>query len=106
MTPHSLFLNLRPPPLPQEYPEFWPTLHEDIDSESFRVRLVEHRPSSPSAYTVELQLQSTQDDYQVSVRVLGCPGWPNVSEPPQKLIDRVQQATLKYQDGPLLVVDR
>ena len=69
------------------------------------MRLVEHRPSA-AAYTVELQLQSTQDDYQVSVRVLGCPGWPHVSEPAHRLIDRVQQATLKYQDGPLLVVDR
>ncbi|XP_043233465.1 tyrosine-protein phosphatase 99A-like isoform X4 [Amphibalanus amphitrite] len=89
----------------EEYPPFWPTLHEDIDSESFRVRLVEHRPSAVG-YTVELQLQSTQDDYQVSVRVLGCPGWPHVSEPAHRLIDRVQRATLKYQDGPLLVVDR
>lgn len=56
---------------------------------------------------LDLVLQSCQDDYQVTVRLVLSPGWPHAAAgPPHRLVDAVQQATLSYQDGPLVVVDR
>ncbi|XP_043212409.1 tyrosine-protein phosphatase 99A-like isoform X1 [Amphibalanus amphitrite] len=93
----------------QHFPRFWPSPDDDLDGDSFRVRFVDEPAPSASAFaTVDLVLQSCQDDYQVSVRVICCPEWPHTAAAgsPHHLIDGVQQATLKYQNGPIVVVDR
>ena len=93
----------------QHYPRFWPAPDEDLDGDSFRVRFVDHPSAAASAFvSVDLVLQSSQDDYQVAVRVICCPGWPHTAAAgaTHHLVDGVQQATLKYQNGPVVVVDR
>ncbi|XP_037087916.1 tyrosine-protein phosphatase 99A-like [Pollicipes pollicipes] len=90
----------------QHYPRFWPSPDDDIDGDSFRVRFVDE-PASAAYATVDLVLQSAQDDYQVTVRVISCAAWPHgAAASPHHLVDAVQQATLQYQNGPAVVVDR
>ena len=73
------------------------------------MRFVDEPAPPASAFaSVDLVMQSCQDDYQVSVRVICCPEWPHTAAAgsPHHLVEGVQQATLKYQNGPIVVVDR
>lgn len=92
----------------QEYGTFWPLEQEDIESEHFRVKLIEE--TDHVVYlTRDLSLHSLQDDYELVVRMFHQANWPhscssmvNVFD----LINIVQTWHQKYQNGPIVVVDR
>ncbi|XP_018025351.1 tyrosine-protein phosphatase 99A isoform X2 [Hyalella azteca] len=90
------------------YPQFWPNQHEDIDSENWKVRYLEERVHSGQA-TVEVAVQSLQDDYELPVRLVMAPGWPDTLPAlatTLSLVTQLHEAHQNYQNGPLVVVDR
>ncbi len=98
------------------FPIFWPLLDEEFDLEAFRVRYVEEAVHAGHS-TFDFVLSSCQDDYELTVRVIHCSGWPHddVSSGGGKrhvitdvfdVLRLVQDWHLEYQRGPLVVVDK
>ena len=59
--------------------------------------------------TIEVAIQSLQDDYELPVRLIHAPGWPDTLPAlttTLSLVSLVQEVTTNYQNGPLIVVDR
>lgn len=56
----------------------------------------------------DLTIQSLQDDYELTVRIIQSPVAEPLSDLPAlfQLLDTVQQWHLEYQNGPIIVVDR
>lgn len=53
-------------------------------------------------------IQSIQDDYELSVKMLHCPSWPEMSNPSRiyDFIVDVHDRGNDYRNGPIVVVDR
>ncbi|XP_023221800.1 tyrosine-protein phosphatase 99A-like isoform X2 [Centruroides sculpturatus] len=91
----------------KEYPCFWPE-SEEYDYGSFKVKTTEESAQGNVA-THDFVIQSTQDDYEVTCRIIRCPGWPESCSPVSSVFDLVhvvQEWHLEYQNGPIIVVDR
>lgn len=53
-------------------------------------------------------MQSIQDDYELNVKMLHCPSWPELGHPASifDFILDVHQRDTAYRNGPVVVVDR
>nr|XP_053639721.1 tyrosine-protein phosphatase 99A-like [Cherax quadricarinatus] len=92
----------------QGFPQFWPAQHDDFDSEHWKVRYLEEKLNS-GLVTVDVAVQSLQDDYELPVRLIHAPGWPQTLPAlatTLSLVSLVSEAHTNYQNGPLIVVDR
>ncbi|KAK8381218.1 hypothetical protein O3P69_008230 [Scylla paramamosain] len=92
----------------QGFPQFWPAQHDDFDSEHWKVRYLEEKLNS-GLMTVEVAVQSLQDDYELPVRLIHAPSWPHTLPAlttTLSLVSLVSEAHTNYQNGPLIVVDR
>lgn len=72
------------------------------------MRFLEEKLHSGLA-TVEVAVQSTQDDYELPVRLIHAPEWPSslpALTTTLSLVSLVQEMITNYQNGPLVVVDR
>lgn len=93
---------------PAGYPQFWPHQGEEIEAENWKVRYLDERVHSGLA-SVDLAVQSLQDDYELPVRLMAAPGWPNELPAPAtatSLVALLHAQHYTYQGGPLIVVDR
>ncbi|CAL4125434.1 unnamed protein product, partial [Meganyctiphanes norvegica] len=92
----------------QGLPQFWPTQEEDLESEHWKVRFVDEKLNS-GLTTIDCAVQSLQDDYELPVRLIHCPGWPHTLpalSTTLSLVTMVSEIHSNYQNGPLIVVDR
>ncbi|XP_064093654.1 tyrosine-protein phosphatase 99A-like isoform X2 [Macrobrachium nipponense] len=92
----------------QGFPQFWPAQHDDFDSENWKVRYLEEKLNS-GLVTIDVAVQSLQDDYELPVRLIHAPGWPHTLPAlttTLSLVSLVSEAHTNYQNGPLIVVDR
>ena len=55
---------------------FWPAGEDEIDQDTFRVRFTE-RAVHEGHSTLDFVLSSSQDDYELTARVIHCPEWPS-----------------------------
>ena len=58
---------------------------------------------------IDVAVQSTQDDYELPVRLIHAPEWPNklpALTTTLSLVSLLQEITTTYQNGPTIVVDR
>ncbi|KAK7794416.1 hypothetical protein R5R35_010393 [Gryllus longicercus] len=92
----------------QDYGTFWPMEQEDIEAEHFRVKLIDET-DNVVYLTRDLSLHSLQDDYELVVRMFHQANWPHSCSSMVTvfdLISLVQKWHQKYQNGPIVVVDR
>ncbi|KAH6922162.1 hypothetical protein HPB50_009920 [Hyalomma asiaticum] len=109
----------------KEYPQFWPDADEEQDYGSFKVKPTsdetattastdtapaDEKPSGgPGLVSRDFILQSTQDDYELSCRVIQCPGWPQACTPMATLFDLIRTVAARHAEdlnGPVVVVDK
>ncbi|XP_067128847.1 tyrosine-protein phosphatase 99A-like isoform X4 [Centruroides vittatus] len=92
----------------KDYPCFWPENDAEMDYGHFKVKMVEENIQE-CVTTRDFILQSNQDEYEVTCRIIQCPGWPEAFTPTNQIFDLVrivQDWHLEYQNGPMIVVDR
>lgn len=93
----------------QEYPVFWPSSQEGQDYDTFRVNNQQENDNN-GLICRDFSLQSLQDDYDLTVKMVHCPMWPHSVPPPISsvldLITHVQDCTRESHLGPVAVVDR
>lgn len=73
-----------------------------------KVRFLEEKLHS-GLTTIEVAVQSVQDDYELPVRLIQAPNWPTslpALNNTMSLVSLVQEMTTNYQNGPLVVVDK
>lgn len=96
----------------KEFPQFWPMKDEECDYGSFKVKMTEettmYQETGGYITTRDFIMQSTQDDYELTCRLIHCPGWPESCGPLSAVFDLVKlvQDWHVDQSGPLIVVDR
>ncbi|XP_075525453.1 putative receptor-type tyrosine-protein phosphatase mosPTP-1 isoform X3 [Dermacentor variabilis] len=109
----------------KEYPQFWPDTDEEQDYGSFKVKPTsdetattastdtvpaDEKPSGgPGLVSRDFILQSTQDDYELSCRVIQCPGWPQACTPMATLFDLIRTVAARHAEdlnGPVVIVDK
>ena len=56
---------------------FWPVEDDEFDQDTFRVRFTE-RAVHEGHSTLDFVLSSSQDDYELTARIIHCPEWPAV----------------------------
>uniref|UniRef100_A0A182N755 Putative receptor-type tyrosine-protein phosphatase mosPTP-1 n=1 Tax=Anopheles dirus TaxID=7168 RepID=A0A182N755_9DIPT len=87
--------------------QFWPNESEPIESDYYRIRMVSE--TSEDNYIVRnFVIQSIQDDYELSVKMLENPDWPDMNNT-RSIFDfavRVHERCSEYRNGPIVVVDR
>lgn len=92
-----------------EYPVFWPSSQESYDYGTFRVN---HQTELECKGFIcrDLSLQSLQDDYDLSLRMIHCPMWPHTAGPPlsnlNELVGFSLECIRESHQGPVCVVDR
>ncbi|KAI4504305.1 hypothetical protein M0802_000776 [Mischocyttarus mexicanus] len=94
----------------EEYPEFWPTEGNDLESETFRVRLCGIKETVNGIILREVAVRSLQDDYELSARIVQGPPnqvglWPHNNNP-KVFVSVIQDFHRDYQNGPIVVMDR
>ncbi|XP_049782864.1 tyrosine-protein phosphatase 99A-like isoform X1 [Schistocerca cancellata] len=92
----------------QDFGIFWPIENEEIDCENFKVKYVD-TAENETCMTMNVVLQSLQDDYELTTRIIQCPNWPHNCSPVStvfQLIMLVQELHLRFQNGPVVIVDR
>ncbi len=57
------------------FPVFWPVEDDEFDQDTFRVRFTE-RAVHEGHSTLDFVLSSSQDDYELTARIIHCPEWP------------------------------
>lgn len=91
----------------QSFPQFWPDDSLSIESEHYRINYVSKM--NKCDYVVrDFVMQSIQDDYELNVRMLHCPSWPELGHPSSiyDFIVDVHQRGNEYRNGPIVVIDR
>ncbi|XP_067618842.1 tyrosine-protein phosphatase 99A isoform X2 [Eurosta solidaginis] len=89
------------------FAQFWPDDATPIESDYYRVKFL--RKTNNSDYVSrDFVIQSIQDDYELSVKMLHCPSWPEMSNPKSiyDFIVDVHERCSDYRNGPIVVVDR
>lgn len=91
----------------QAYPQFWPDDSLSIESDHYRVKYVS-KMNKCNYVCRDIVMQSIQDDYELGVRMLHCPSWPEMSNPTSifDFIVDVHRRGNEYRNGPIVVVDR
>lgn len=93
----------------QEYPTFWPAHGEDMDFDNFRVKLA-HENDHSYFIVRDFSIQSLQDDYELSIKMIQCSHWPQAMISPTsevfELVTFVQESLRESASGPIAVVDR
>lgn len=94
----------------EDFVQFWPSKSSDLNLETFRVRFIEETDQRVHQYIVQdFAVSSSQDDNEVAVRIIHCPGWPESVGNVEEIFNALnvtQELHLEYQNGPLIVVDR
>ncbi|XP_036323044.1 tyrosine-protein phosphatase 99A isoform X2 [Rhagoletis pomonella] len=89
------------------FAQFWPDDSTPIESDYYRVKFL--RKTNKSDYVSrDFVIQSIQDDYELNVKMLHCPSWPEMSNPKSiyDFIVDVHERCADYRNGPIVVVDR
>ncbi|XP_053947120.1 tyrosine-protein phosphatase 99A isoform X2 [Anastrepha ludens] len=89
------------------FAQFWPDDTTPIESDYYRVKFL--RKTNKSDYVSrDFVIQSIQDDYELNVKMLHCPSWPEMSNPKSiyDFIVDVHERCADYRNGPIVVVDR
>lgn len=87
---------------------FWPAEGEEsLDGENFKVKCIVESEID-GTMCKDLTVQSLQDDYELTVRIIQSPCTDPLSDIPSllHLLEVVQQWHLEYQNGPIVVVDK
>ncbi|XP_043278887.1 tyrosine-protein phosphatase 99A isoform X3 [Venturia canescens] len=94
----------------EEYPEFWPSEGEELNTDNFRVHLCGVKKTVSGVVLREIVVRSLQDDYELSARIVQGPVtqsglWPHNNNP-KAFVDIIQDFHRDYQNGPIVVMDR
>lgn len=91
----------------QAFPQFWPDDSLNIESDHFRVKFLS-KMNKCDYVCRDFVIQSIQDDYELNVRMLHCPSWPEMSSVTNifDFIVDVHRRSNEYRNGPIVVVDR
>ncbi len=93
----------------QDYPVFWPVQGDDLDLESFRVKLLQESDRVGSVLR-DFSIQSLKDDFELSVKVIQSSHWPyhcsNSISSVFDLVQIVQDSVSETHTGPIAVLDR
>lgn len=90
------------------FPQFWPNQNEDFENEHWKVRFLEERVHS-GLVTMEMEVQSLQDDGELPVRLVIAPGWPDALPAlatTLSLVSLLHETHQTNTDKPLVVVDK
>ncbi|KAK0168443.1 hypothetical protein PV327_002243 [Microctonus hyperodae] len=93
-----------------EYPEFWPSEGEELQTDNFRVHLCAVKKTTSGVIIREIVVRSLQDDYELSARIVQGPInqnglWPH-NDNPKTFVSIIQDFHKEYQNGPIVVMDR
>lgn len=91
----------------QNFAQFWPDDTTPIESDYYRVRFLS-KTNKSDYVSRDFVIQSIQDDYELNVKMLHCPSWPEMSNPSSiyDFIVDVHERGSDYRNGPIVVVDR
>ena len=103
----KLHLNIISHFISQSFPQFWPDDSLPIESDHYRVKFVS-KTNKNDYVGRDFVMQSIQDDYELNVRMLHCPSWPEMANPSSiyDFIVDVHHRGNEYRNGPIVVVDR
>ncbi|XP_075150681.1 protein tyrosine phosphatase 99A isoform X1 [Haematobia irritans] len=89
------------------FAQFWPDDTSPIESDYYRVKFLS-KTNKNDYVSRDFVIQSIQDDYELSVKMLHCPSWPEMSNPSSiyDFIVDVHDRGNDYRNGPIVVVDR
>ncbi|XP_032295326.1 tyrosine-protein phosphatase 99A isoform X5 [Drosophila virilis] len=89
------------------FAQFWPDEATPIESDYYRVKFL-NKTNKSDYVSRDFVIQSIQDDYELSVKMLHCPSWPEMSNPNSiyDFIVDVHERCNDYRNGPIVVVDR
>ncbi|EDV90763.1 GH14309 [Drosophila grimshawi] len=89
------------------FAQFWPDEATPIESDYYRVKYL-NKTNKSDYVSRDFVIQSIQDDYELSVKMLHCPSWPEMSNPNSiyDFIVDVHERCNDYRNGPIVVVDR
>lgn len=91
----------------QAFPQFWPDDSLNIESNHYRVKFLS-KMNKCDYVCRDFAIQSIQDDYELNVRMLHCPSWPEMSSVTNifDFIVDVHRRGNEYRNGPIVIVDR
>lgn len=91
----------------QDFEVFWPVIPETIEGETFKVKMVNETVQSTFVIR-EFIMQSLQDDYELTVKMVQCTNWPQhcASITEMYSLPNSVQEIVGVQNGPIIVVDR
>lgn len=91
----------------QNFAQFWPDEATPIESDYYRVKFL-NKTNKSDYVSRDFVIQSIQDDYELSVKMLHCPSWPEMSNPNSiyDFIVDVHERCNDYRNGPIVIVDR
>lgn len=91
----------------QSYQQFWPDDSLTIESDHYRINYIS-KMNKCDYVCRDFVMQSIQDDYELNVRMLHCPSWPELGHPSSiyDFIVDVHQRSSEYRNGPIVVIDR
>ncbi|XP_034663250.1 tyrosine-protein phosphatase 99A isoform X7 [Drosophila subobscura] len=89
------------------FSQFWPDEATPIESDHYRVKYL-NKTNKSDYVTRDFVIQSIQDDYELTVKMLHCPSWPEMSNPNSiyDFIVDVHERCNDYRNGPIVIVDR
>ncbi|XP_034489100.1 tyrosine-protein phosphatase 99A isoform X2 [Drosophila innubila] len=89
------------------FAQFWPDEATPIESDYYRVKFL-NKTNKSDYVSRDFVIQSIQDDYELSVKMLHCPSWPEMSNPNSiyDFIVDVHERSNDYRNGPIVIVDR
>lgn len=91
----------------EDFEVFWPVIPEVIEGETFKIRMVNE--TVHTTYVVrEFIMQSLQDDYELTVKMIQCTNWPHhcPTVADMYIVPDAVQEIVGVQNGPIVVVDR
>ncbi|XP_020811957.1 tyrosine-protein phosphatase 99A isoform X5 [Drosophila serrata] len=89
------------------FAQFWPDEATPIESDHYRVKYL-NKINKSDYVSRDFVIQSIQDDYELTVKMLHCPSWPEMSNPNSiyDFIVDVHERCNDYRNGPIVIVDR
>ncbi|XP_052836208.1 tyrosine-protein phosphatase 99A isoform X6 [Drosophila gunungcola] len=89
------------------FAQFWPDEATPIESDHYRVKYL-NKTNKSDYVSRDFVIQSIQDDYELTVKMLHCPSWPEMSNPNSiyDFIVDVHERCNDYRNGPIVIVDR
>ncbi|KAH8419235.1 hypothetical protein KR222_011240, partial [Zaprionus bogoriensis] len=89
------------------FAQFWPDENTPIESDYYRVKFL-NKTNKSDYVSRDFVIQSIQDDYELSVKMLHCPSWPEMTNPNSiyDFIVDVHERCNDYRNGPIVIADR